>query len=83
MKTTIEINDNLLRQAKQFAQERNISLRAVLEGALRQFLEASNPQARPPFKLRKHVVHGRGLQPGLKWDDWEQIRSLIYEGRGG
>ena len=83
MKTTVEIEDALLKRAKQLALERNVSLKALLETALRQFVEQAQTQPHPPFKLRKCPMYGRGLQPGLDWHDWEKIMSMIYEGRGG
>jgi Arc/MetJ family transcription regulator len=83
MKTTIEINDALLQQAKQVALERKLSLKAVVEAALRQFLDQPQASQQPAFKLRKCTFKGQGLQPGLDWHDWETIRALIYEGRGG
>ncbi len=35
------------------------------------------------FRLRDGSFKGKGLQPGVDLSNWEQIRSLIYEGRGG
>jgi len=82
MKTTIEIADGLLRRARQLAQRRGTTLRAVVEDALRAALEAdAAPRARAPIKA--HTVGGRGLQAGLSWHDWSTLRSLAYEGRGG
>ena len=83
MKTTIEISDALLRAAKRMAQERNTTLRTIIEAALRRHLEAaeSEQQARP--RLRRHTFRGRGLQPGLSESDWASIRERTYEGRGG
>jgi hypothetical protein len=83
MKTTIEINDTLLRQAKRVALERNLSLKAVVEAALRQFLNAAQVPQQASFKLRKCTFKGEGLQPGLDWHDWAKMRALIYEDRGG
>jgi len=42
-------------------------------------------RARPsrPFKLRDVSFRGEGVQPGIDLRDWDHIRSLIYEGRGG
>ena len=82
MKTTIEINDALLLRAKQLATERQQTLKSILEAALRQFLD-TNTEPQPPFKLRKHSFHGRGLQPQLTEGDWSTVREQIYEGRGG
>jgi Arc/MetJ family transcription regulator len=82
MKTTIEINDALLLQAKQLAAKRKQTLKSVVEAALRQFLNASAEPQRP-FRLRKHTFRGRGLQSHLAEGDWAMVREHIYEGRGG
>ena len=82
MKTTIEINDALLKRAKQLAVERNVSFKAILETARRRFVDQAQMPQQPAFKLRKRPLYGRGLQGGLDWHDWEKMRTLIYEGRG-
>ena len=41
MKTTVEISDALLRAAKRMAVERNMTLRLVIEAALRRYVEAA------------------------------------------
>jgi len=82
MKTTVDIPDSLLRQARKLAAERNTTLKALIEAALRDALAAtSRPRRR--FRLETHTFGGKGLQPGLGWDDWGAIRAMIYEGRGG
>lgn len=35
------------------------------------------------FKLRDASMRGEGLQPEFVNATWEQIRAVIYEGRGG
>jgi hypothetical protein len=82
MKTTIDIADPLLRRAKQLAARRNTTLKEVLEDALRRTFQAESRASKPP-RLRTHTFRGRGLQPGLSWDDWNALRSLAYEDRGG
>jgi hypothetical protein len=83
MKTTIEISDALLQAAKRMAVDRNVTLRAIVETALRRRLEtvANEAQARPV--LRRHSFRGRGLQQGLSEGDWAAVRERAYEGRGG
>lgn len=83
MKTTVDINDTLLSQAKQLAVKRQQTLKSILEAALRQFLEANLGSDHTTFRLRKHSFRGRGLQPGLSEGDWSSLRAHIYEGRGG
>jgi hypothetical protein len=82
MKTTIDIAEPLLRRAKRLAAQRNTTLKAVIEGALRDELDRERGGARAT-QVRTHTFHGRGLQAGLSWDDWSTIRNLSYEGRGG
>ena len=82
MKTTIDIADPLLAQAKQLASRRRTTLKALIESALRE--ELARARAMPPAApVRTHTFAGRGLQAGLSWDDWGAIRRMGYEGRGG
>ncbi len=78
MKTTVEIPDDLLREATRYAAARGLTFRTVLESSLRRTLEAERTRARP-FRLRKHTFKGRGL--ALE-GGWEAIRKEIYQGRG-
>ncbi len=79
MKTTVDISDELLRQAKEFAARRGIPLRKVIELGLHQVLQASGPSRRP-FRLKTVTTKGEGL---ICDGDWSTIRSLIYDGHGG
>jgi hypothetical protein len=78
MKTTVEIPDDLLREATRYAAARGLTFRTVLESSLRRTLEAERTRARP-FRLRKHAFKGRGL--ALE-GGWGAIREQIYRGRG-
>ena len=82
MKTTVDIDDRLLKRAKALAARRGTTLRAVLEDALRAELRAgrSAPRSAP---IATTTFGGNGLQQGLSWDDWGALRALAYEGRGG
>ena len=83
MKTTIELNDSLLREAKKAASRQGTTLRGVIEAALRVYLEAQASQLRPAFRLRRHTVGGNGLRPEMAEAGWERILDRSYEGRGG
>ncbi len=83
MKTTVDIDDTLLREIKRQAVERHTTLKAVMEAALRQWLSQESPAAFPPFRLRRHTFRGEGLQADLNEGDWNEIRRRAYEGRGG
>ena len=81
MKTTVEIAPALLARAKKLAARRQTTLRALIEAGLRHVL-ASEAERRAPHRLPDARVNGHGVQPGIREGDWQQLRALIYEGRG-
>lgn len=80
MKTTVEISDPLLREARKMAAREGVTLRTLIERGLRRVVAETKPGI--PFKLRRASFKGRGLQPELRNASWESIRDLTYEGRG-
>jgi hypothetical protein len=82
MKTTVEIAPALLARAKKLAAQRQTTLRALIEAGLRHVLANEGGENRAPYRLPDARVNGQGVQPGIREGDWEQMRSLIYEGRG-
>ena len=82
MKTTIDIADSLFESVKAAAEREGTTFRALVEEGLRIVL--GNRKARAaPFQLRDASFKGKGLQPGVDMHDWDAIRRLMYEGRGG
>ena len=81
MKTTVEISDTLLREAKKLAARERTTVRALIEQGLREAI-ARRARARP-FRLRKATFKGRGLCAEARALGWERLRELAYEGRGG
>jgi len=79
MKTTIEIPDELLTEARRAAESQGITLCALVEAGLRRIL--SERRARS-FRLRRATFGGEGLQPGVREGDGAAIREQSYEGRG-
>lgn len=80
MKTTIEISDHVLAQAKRAAHRDGTTLRALIESGLRTEL-ARRRGARGGFKLRDASFGGNGLQPAAAQAGWDELRALAYEGR--
>jgi hypothetical protein len=80
MKTTIEIADALLKDAKRVAIRDGTTLRVLIESGLRQELAARKGPA--AFRLRKATVRGRGLHEDAKGLSWDQMRERAYTGRG-
>jgi hypothetical protein len=79
MKTTLDIADPLLREAKQLAAREGTTLRALVEQGLRRVVAEKKPKR--GFRLRKASFKGRGLHPELADAGWDRIRDLAYEDR--
>jgi hypothetical protein len=80
MKTTIEIADPLLREARKLAARQGTTLRALVERGLHRVLAENKPEA--PFKLRRASFKGQGLQADFRDASWEKLRDAVYKGRG-
>lgn len=74
MRTTIDITDELLRRAKRRAVDDGIPLRAVIEAALRGYLQGG--RLRAAYRLRWRTETGR-LQPGVNLDDRDALFDLM------
>ena len=78
MKTTIEISNGLLDEARKVASREGTTLRVLVEAGLRK--EVRERRQRKAFRLKRASFRGRGLRPELAGAKWEQIRELAYEG---
>lgn len=81
MKTTIDITDSLMIEAREVAHQEGTTFRALVEEGLRRVLDDRRSRSR--FRLRAVSFRGEGLVPGLSEGDWDEIRGRAYEGRGG
>ncbi len=80
MKTTVEISDGLLRQAKAAARREGVTLRTLIEAGLRSVLRER--KAERTFVLRDASFGGQGVSAEFRGERWEDVRDAIYEGRG-
>ena len=80
MKTTVEIADPLLAEAKRAAAARGTTVRALIEAGLRRVLDEQDRDV--PFRLRDVSFEGEGLTPEFAEAGWQRIRDAIYEGHG-
>lgn len=81
MKTTIEIADAVLEEARRVAVRERVTLRELVERGLRHVVAEHRDRRR--FRLRKATFRGRGLHPDAEQAGWERLRAITYEGRGG
>jgi hypothetical protein len=76
MRTTVRLDDDLLREAKRHAAATGRTLTAVIEDALRETLGRRRQQgSRQRIKLR--TVGGSGTQPGVDLDDSSALLDLM------
>ena len=80
MKTTVEIPDSLLDEARKLAARERTTVRALIEAGLRRIL--AERRRTGVFRLRKASFKGQGLQPDMADATWERIRDMAYERRG-
>ena len=79
MKTTVEISDALLEEARRVAARRSVTLRTLIEEGLRQVVKTG---VKGKFRLRDESFAGEGLDPSFELADWAQVRDAAYKGRG-
>jgi hypothetical protein len=76
MRTTIKLDDDLLKEAKRIASETDKTLTQLVEDALREALtRRKGTAARAQVALK--TFKGRGLQPGVDLDDSAALLELM------
>ena len=76
MRTTVILDDDLLRDVKQYAAEEDMTFTAVIHQALRELLARRSrvaEQERAPLPS----FSGQGLQPGVDLDDTAALLELM------
>jgi hypothetical protein len=81
MKTTIDIADAILRDAREVAARDHTTLKDLVQEGLRRVLEERRPRRRA-FRLRAVEPGAGGFQPEFADGDWHRLRDEIYRGRG-
>jgi len=76
MRTTINLPEDLIRQAKKAALEADTTLTEIIGDALREAL-AKQRRKKPPEKL-KVITYGKGgVHPGVDLDDTSALLDLM------
>jgi len=76
MRTTLNLDDQLLIAAKHRALEENVSLARVIESALRESL--SKPRASRET-IRLITAAGRGVKPGVDLDNGRSLLDIMVD----
>ena len=79
MRTTLDLDETLIRKAKRRAADEGTTLTAVIEGALRQYLAPARPSGKP-FRLKLLTKKGRRVA-GVNLADRDSLYERM-EGRG-
>lgn len=80
MRTTIRLDERLLREAKLQAARRGTTLNTIIEDALRESL-ARQHHAQPREPVRLVTFSGQGLRPGVDLDDTAALIDLMDASR--
>lgn len=78
MKTTVNLPDELLLEAKELARQEQTTLTELIATSLRQSIAQRRP-GRSTFVLADASVDGRGLQAEFADAGWAQLREAIYQ----
>ena len=76
MRTTLNIDDQLLKLAKHQAVEQGISLSVVIENALRQSLLKPSVEGKA---VRLVTANGSGVKPGVDLDSGRSLLDIMDE----
>ena len=77
MRTTIRLDDPLLREAKREASRSGMTLTAIIEEALRERLARTASAAGPRSRVQLPTFRGQGLGPGVDLDDSAALLDLM------
>lgn len=78
MKTTVDIDDELLRRAKHHAKKTGRPLSALVEAGSRRVLTSSAPKR--PYRLPDRRVGDPKAADPLARISWPELRGRIYDG---
>ncbi len=79
MRTTLNISDALLTEAKQTAARTGRTLTQIIEDALRESLARRDASRTAPRTIKLTTFKGTGVAPGVNLDDSAGLRDLMDE----
>jgi hypothetical protein len=83
VRTTVRLDDDLLREAKSVAAKTGRTLTEVIQDALRESLARAGRAAQLQEPVELPTFAGRGLQPGVDLDSSAGLLELMDEHAAG
>jgi metal-responsive CopG/Arc/MetJ family transcriptional regulator len=77
VRTTVDINDDLLIELKRVAAERRRPLRELIEDAIRSSLAKQAEPQQQAKSLRLLTFRGRGIQRGVNLDSMRELLDIM------
>jgi hypothetical protein len=77
MRTTVDIDDQLLLYAKRQAVQQGCTLKQVLEDALRDFFSHQSSQSSQHEPVSLETFSGAGLKPGVNLDNGRSLNDIM------
>jgi len=81
MRTTVRLDEKLLKEAKRQAAESGMTLTAIIEESLRERLARSKSRAEARAPIRLHVAGKGGIRSGVDLDDSASLIDLMEDRR--
>ena len=78
MRTSIDMPDALLDDARRLAQDTGVTLRELVIQGLREVVVRCQASQTHGYRLPACQVGGQGLQPGVADLRWESLRDLVH-----
>ena len=80
MRTTLDIHDDLMRQAKAAALDSGRTLTSIVEDSLRMYLARRNGAESGKAAIVLPTFGGGGLMPGVDLDNSASLLDIMEEG---
>ena len=77
MRTTVDLNDDILTELKRIAAETRKPLKKVMEDALRSELERRKTSSTRNNTPKVVTYHGNGLRPGINLDSTGELLDYM------
>lgn len=79
MRTTLNLDDSVLREAKKFAAIQGRTLTSVIEEALRTMLTYAEDTTRTTMDIVLPTFGGDGVRIGVDLARWDTVRNAVHE----